>query len=57
VSWLVETTTSLQAAEWVPLVHGAGGVTISRTGDEVLVELVEAAAPPQRFLRLRATAP
>jgi subtilisin family serine protease len=55
VGWVVETTPSLQAGTWSPLVHGEGGVTVSRNGDEARVELVEASAPPQRFFRLRAT--
>jgi hypothetical protein len=32
-------------------------VTISRVGDTVTVDIVEAPAQPQRFLRLQATAP
>lgn len=56
-SWVVESSAGLDPADWQPLVHGIGGVAISRFGDTVRVEIVETSAQPQRFLRLRATAP
>jgi hypothetical protein len=56
-SWVVQSTPSLLPASWETLVHGVGGVTISRVGDTVTVDIVEAPAQPQRFLRLQATAP
>lgn len=55
--WAVESNTSLEAPDWQPLQNGVGGVSISRTGDTVLVQIIESPQSSRRFLRLRATAP
>ncbi len=55
--WGVASATSLEPANWQPLVHGVNGVTISRSGDTVLVEIPEKQAGLRRFFRLRATSP
>jgi hypothetical protein len=56
-TWVVESSLGLAPAAWQPVVHGVGGVTISRSGDTIHVEIAESVSDPQRFLRLRATIP
>jgi len=55
--WQVEASPTMQPASWQPLVAGQGGVSITRMGSTVRVEMVESPLSATRFLRLRASVP
>jgi hypothetical protein len=56
-TWRVESTATLDSPDWQPVEHGVGGVTITRLGDTVRVEIAGPPAVAQRFLQLKVTAP